>query len=98
MSWRSLLRCALRRSTPFLGISFIGRAWSEPTLIKLAYAFERATQVREVPRFLPSTVIPLGVASSVRGAELAAGTPAPAAAAMATPVTAEGTPTQEPTL
>ena len=80
-----------------VGISFIGRAGSEPTLIKLAYAFERATQVRQVPRFLPSTVIPLGVASSVRGAELAAGTPAPAAAAMATPVAAEGTPTQEPT-
>jgi hypothetical protein len=34
----------------------------------------------------------------VRGVELAAGTPAPAAAAMATPVTAEGTPTREPTL
>jgi amidase len=81
-----------------VGISFIGRAWSEPILIKLAYAFERATQVREVPRFLPSTVIPLGVASSVRGAELAAGTPAPVAAAMATPVAAEGTPTQEPTV
>jgi amidase len=80
-----------------VGISFIGRAWSEPTLLTLAYAFERATQTREGPRFLPSTVIPLGVASGVRGAELAAGTPAPAAAAMATPVTAEGTPTQEPT-
>jgi amidase len=83
-----------------VGISFIGRAWSEPTLIKLAYAFERATQVREVPRFLPSTVIPLGVASSVRGAGLAAtdeGTPPAAAAAMATPVAAEETPTQEPT-
>jgi hypothetical protein len=51
-----------------------------------------------VPRFLPSTVIPLGVASSVRGAELAVGTPASAAAAMATPLAAEGTPTQEPTV
>jgi amidase len=37
-----------------IGISFFGRAWSEPTLIKLAYSFEQATKVRQVPRFLPS--------------------------------------------
>jgi amidase len=37
-----------------VGISFFGRAWSEPTLIKLAYAFEQATKVRQAPRFLPS--------------------------------------------
>ncbi|MGI8508352.1 MAG: amidase [Gemmatimonadaceae bacterium] len=35
-----------------VGISFIGRAWSEPTLIKLAYAFEQASKVRKVPRLL----------------------------------------------
>lgn len=37
-----------------VGISFFGRAWSEPTLIKLAYAFEQATKARIVPKFLPT--------------------------------------------
>lgn len=35
-----------------VGISFFGRAWSEPTLIKLAFAFEQATKVRRAPKFL----------------------------------------------
>lgn len=37
-----------------VGISFFGRAWSEPTLIKLAYSFEQATKARQAPRFLTS--------------------------------------------
>jgi amidase len=37
-----------------VGISFFGRAWSEPTLIKLAYSFEQATKARQAPRFLSS--------------------------------------------
>ncbi len=37
-----------------VGISFFGRAWSEPALIKLAYSFEQATKARQAPRFLTS--------------------------------------------
>jgi amidase len=35
-----------------IGISFFGRAFSEPTLIKIAYAFEQATKARKMPKFL----------------------------------------------
>jgi len=35
-----------------VGISFFGRAWSEPTLIKLAYGFEHSTKHRRAPKFL----------------------------------------------
>ena len=37
-----------------VGVSFVGPAWSEPTLIKLAYAYEQATRVRRAPRLLPT--------------------------------------------
>ena len=32
-----------------LGITFTGRAWSEPTLLRLAYAYEQASQLRRPP-------------------------------------------------
>ena len=37
-----------------VGLSFFGRAWSEPMLIRLAYAFEQATKARITPKFLPT--------------------------------------------
>jgi amidase len=37
-----------------LGISFFGTAWSEPKLIRIAYAFEQARKARRKPEFLPT--------------------------------------------
>jgi amidase len=36
-----------------VGISFFGRAWSEPQLLSIAYAYEQLTNHRKEPQFLP---------------------------------------------
>jgi amidase len=36
-----------------VGISFFGRAYSEPVLLKIAFAYEQATKHRKPPKFLP---------------------------------------------
>ena len=35
-----------------VGISFFGRAWSEPALLKIAYGFEQLVKARQKPQFL----------------------------------------------
>jgi len=40
-----------------VGISFFGRAWSEPALLKFAYSFEQATRLRKPPKFLTTAEV-----------------------------------------
>lgn len=40
-----------------VGISFLGDAFQEPKLLKIAYSFEQATRIRKPPKFLPKLVL-----------------------------------------
>ncbi|MEX2152583.1 MAG: amidase [Gemmatimonadaceae bacterium] len=42
-----------------VGVSFIAGAYSEPALIRIAFAFEHATTVRQPPKFLPTANLPV---------------------------------------
>jgi len=37
-----------------VGISFFGRAWSEPLLLEIAYGYEQTTRHRKAPKYIPS--------------------------------------------
>ena len=40
-----------------IGVSFMGKPWSEPKLIKYAFAFEHEVKARRAPKFLPSYAV-----------------------------------------
>ena len=40
-----------------MGLSFIGPAWSEPSLLALGFAFEQAAQARRPPTYAASVEI-----------------------------------------
>jgi Asp-tRNA(Asn)/Glu-tRNA(Gln) amidotransferase A subunit family amidase len=44
-----------------VGITFFGRPYAEPSLIKMAYAFERTTRHRRPPKFTPALPRELGI-------------------------------------
>jgi amidase len=40
-----------------VNLSFFGRAWSEPTLLRAAYAYEQTSKHRRPPGFLPTATL-----------------------------------------
>jgi amidase len=49
-----------------VGVSFIGRAWSEPELIRLAYGLEQALGMRKAPRLLPTAELPAAALAGLK--------------------------------
>jgi amidase len=49
-----------------IGLSFFGRAWSEPKLLHIAYGFEQMTAARKRPAFLPNLYILFSAAAANR--------------------------------
>jgi amidase len=45
--------CGFTKDGVPVGISFVGTAWSEPTLIQIAYGAERALAARKPPKYAP---------------------------------------------
>ena len=56
-----------------VGVELLGRPWSEPRLIELAYAYEQATTHRRPPDFTPSVVTPPAAVNLLTTVRAAAG-------------------------
>ena len=39
-----------------VGLEFLGRPWSEPALVRIAFGFEQATRFRRPPRSVPPLI------------------------------------------
>ena len=75
-----------------LGITFMGTAFSEPDLIRLAYAFEQATMMRRPPTYRANSIMLDGSLTGVEGPSV------PGMGAAATPGGEDSTPEATPAM